>query len=360
MLTESLPGHDHTKVLQQAVEKAIETKTAINISAGGSKRFYGRTELGQPVCVKEHRGVISYHPSELVITARTGTLLSDLERVLAEHGQMLAFEPPNFTGQATVGGVIASGLSGSRRVFTGSVRDYVLGCKVINGKAEVLSFGGETIKNVAGYDVSRLMVSAMGTLGLLLEVSLKVLPKPAVELTRCFALTRKEALARMTQLAQRCLPLSGLSYDGRLLFIRLSGAEKAVLTAAGELGGDTLEKQHVLYWQDLNTLRHPFFLTDKNIWRISVPPAIHDLALAGEWFYDWAGGLRWLKTDEPAEKIFALADQAQGHAVLFKNRTGEEQVFQPLSGHIKDLNRNIKQAFDPFAIFNPKRMYSEW
>ncbi len=360
MLTESLPGHDHTQALQHAVQTAIESKSAINISAGGSKKFYGRAEQGQPVSVKEHRGIISYHPSELVITARCGTLLSDLERVMDEHGQMLAFEPPNFTGQATLGGVIASGLSGSRRVFTGSVRDYVLGCKVINGKAEVLSFGGETIKNVAGYDVSRLMVSAMGTLGLLLDISLKVLPKPAVELTRCFALTRKEAMARMTQLAKRCLPLSGLSYDGRLLFIRLSGAEKAVLTAVDELGGDTLDAQHACYWNDLNTLKHPFFLTEKNIWRISVPSAIHELALTGEWFYDWAGGLRWLKTDEPAEKIFALAEQAQGHAVLFKNRSGEEQVFQPLSGHIKELNWNIKQAFDPFAIFNPQRMYSEW
>jgi glycolate oxidase FAD binding subunit len=179
-------ANDHTRNLQQAVAQALADQTPLNIIGGGSKSFYGREACGKPLYLSGHRGIVNYHASELVVTARAGTLLADLEQTLAEYGQMLAFEPPHFGATATLGGTIACGFSGPRRAFSGSARDFVLGCKIINGKAEVLSFGGEVIKNVAGFDVSRLMAGALGTLGVLLEISLKVLPLPEAEVSCCF------------------------------------------------------------------------------------------------------------------------------------------------------------------------------
>ena len=351
--------NDQTLLLQQAVQHAITTKTPLKIAGGNSKAFFGRESAGQLLNVSTHQGIVNYHPSELVLTARAGTPLSTLEQTLAEQGQMLAFEPPHFAESATLGGAIACGLSGSRRPFTGSARDFVLGCKIINGKGEVLSFGGEVMKNVAGYDVSRLMAGAMGTLGILLEVSLKVLPLPAVELTTCFELTPADAINKMTALASQSLPVSGLSYDGRMVYARLSGAEKAVTASVKKIGGEAA-KIDSLFWRNLNEQQHEFFQTPMNVWRLCVPPATAELALAGDWFYDWGGGLRWLKSEEPAQRIFAAAEQAQGHALLFKGKDRTGDVFQPLSGKLQQLNKNVKLAFDPDGLFNPYRMYKDW
>jgi glycolate oxidase FAD binding subunit len=350
---------DHTRSLQQAVAQALAGKVPLNIVGGGSKAFYGRKAAGKPLSVREHRGIVNYHPSELIITARAGTLLGDLEQALAEQGQMLAFEPPHFGDSATLGGTIACGFSGPRRPFAGSARDAVLGCKIINGKAEVLSFGGEVIKNVAGFDVSRLMVGAMGTLGVLLEVSLKVLPLPEAERTCRFELPVADALDRMAKLASGPWPVSGLSYDSRTLYVRLSGAEQAVSAAAARIGGDRAEDDGG-YWRALNEQRLGFFRTETDVWRLSLPSASQPLALPGEWIYDWAGGLRWLKTEAPAEAVFAAAEQARGHALLFRGQDRGGDVFQPLAGKLKELNRNIKRAFDPDGLFNPHRMYQDW
>ena len=310
-------SNDQTQLLQQAVQAALESRTPLNITGGGSKSFYGRLPAGEPLSVNRHRGIINYQPSELVMTARAGTQLTEIEHVLAEQNQMLAFEPPHFADSATLGGAIACGLSGARRPFAGSARDFVLGCKLINGKAEVLSFGGEVMKNVAGYDVSRLMAGAMGTLGVLLDISLKVLPRPAATATTCLELTANEALGKMAELAMQSLPLSGLSYDGRLLYARLSGYEKAVTDALLKIGGDTGIASPA-FWQDLNEQRHAFFQTDRNIWRLVVPPATPELAVAGDRLYDWGGGLCWLQSESPAPDVFSAAEQAQGHAVLFR------------------------------------------
>lgn len=352
-------ANDHTHRLQQAVESALASKTPLMIVGGGSKAFYGRETTGNTLSVNEHRGIVNYHPPELIVTARAGTLLSDLQNELAEAGQMLAFEPPSCNGTATLGGTVACGFSGPRRPFTGSVRDFVLGCRILNGKAEVLSFGGEVIKNVAGYDVSRLMAGALGTLGVLLEISLKVLPLPAAELTCGFELDASQALDKMTKFANRTLPVSGLSYDGCRLYIRLSGAEKAVKAAADQTGGDAVTTEPD-YWRQLNEQRHDFFQTDQNLWRLCLPSATPPLALDGSWYYDWGGGLRWLKSEEPEARIFSLAAKAQGHAVLFKGRDRTGDVFQPLTGKLQQLNANIKKAFDPAGLFNPGRMYREW
>ncbi len=352
-------ANDRTDRLRQAVADALAEKTPLTITGGGSKVFYGRETTGKVLSVEQHRGIVNYYPSELVVTARAGTLLSDLQSELTQAGQMLAFEPPSFNAGATLGGTVACGFSGPRRPFTGSVRDFVLGCRIINGKAEVLSFGGEVIKNVAGYDVSRLMAGALGTLGVLLEISLKVLPLPEAELTCCFELDAEKAFDRMTKLANKALSISGLSYDGYRLYVRFSGAEKAVRAAAAQTGGDAVTAEPD-YWRQLNEQRHEFFQTGQNLWRLCLPSATPPLALEGHWYYDWGGGLRWLKSEEPAARIFALAAQAQGHAVLFKGQDRTGDVFQPLTGKLQEINAHLKKAFDPAGLFNPGRMYREW
>jgi len=354
-----IQNNDQTEAIQQSVTQAIDSRTPLQIVAGASKSFYGRIPQGQELSIARHQGIVNYHPSELVITARTGTLLSDIEATLAEQGQMLAFEPPYFSPSATIGGAIACGFSGARRPFTGSVRDFVLGCKIINGKAEVLSFGGEVMKNVAGYDVSRLMVGALGTLGVLLEVSLKVLPKPAVEITRLFELNTTDALAKMQALSQQSFPLSGLNYDGQTLALRLSGTEKTLQQAGKNIGGDEL-KDAALFWRQCIEQQHDFFKTATDLWRFSVPASTPEIALSGDWFYEWGGAQRWLKTTEPKQTIFSMAETLEGHASLFRTQHRSSELFQPLPSVLKKLNGNIKMAFDPLGLFNPYRMTEAW
>ncbi len=344
--------------IQQRIIQAKDNNTAIQIIGGGSKSFYGRVIKGKPLSVAEHQGIINYHPSELVITARSGTLLSDIEQVLAEQGQMLAFEPPYFSPKATLGGTIACGFSGGRRPYYGSARDFVLGCKIIDGQGRVLSFGGEVMKNVAGYDVSRLMVGALGTLGVLLEVSLKVLPKPAAEQTRFFELNSEQALLRMNEFSNQALLLSAMNYDGRLLAVRLSAAEQALQQAVKSLGGDNMENAES-YWLSCKEQQHDFFSNTDELWRISLPANTVKLDLSGDWFYDWAGAQRWLKTLEKPEKVFSVAAAADGHASFFRSLDRQQDVFQPLPAVMKTLHARIKAGFDPVGILNPHRLYKD-
>lgn len=350
---------DQSSTIQRMIKEAVAERRPLDIMAGGSKAFYGRKRQGRALPVAQHRGVLNYQPAELVITARAGTPLREIEQVLAEKNQMLAFEPPFFAGQATLGGTIACGLSGSRRPFAGSARDFVLGCRIIDGNGDILSFGGEVMKNVAGYDVSRLMTGAMGTLGVLLEISLKVLPLPQQEVTRSFILNEPEARAKMQQMVLQGLPLSGLSYDGECLYARFSGAEKALRVAMQKLGGDSVPEAR-RYWRDLNAQQLSFFQSETPLWRLSLPPATAKPALSGQWYQDWAGALRWLKSSEPPGKIFAAAAAANGHATLFRGGDRSGHVFQPLSGQLQQLQRRLKQAFDPYGVFNPQRMYRDW
>lgn len=354
-----IKDNDQTEFFQHTIVEALSHKTPLEIKGGGSKQFYGKLPQGQLLSTSAHQGIISYHPSELVLTARTGSKLSDIEAVLAEHGQMLAFEPPHFSSTATLGGAIACGFSGARRPFTGAARDFVLGCKIINGKAQVLSFGGEVMKNVAGYDVSRLMAGAMGTLGLLLEISLKVLPKPEIECTQMLQLNTDAALKKMATLASQSLPLSGLSFDGVNLYIRLSGAENAVNAACQKVGGERLNNPDV-FWHSCHEQTHSYFNQANDLWRLSVPPATPEIALTGEWFYEWGGAQRWLKTSESKTTLFALATKLDGHATLFRSKERSAGIFQPLPAGLKKLNRNLKSAFDPDGLFNPYRISEEW
>lgn len=349
-------SHDDTEQLQTQIEEAIANKRPVAICGGSSKAFLGRKVEGAPLSTLKHKGVIKYEPNELILTARSGTPLKEIQQLLAEQGQMLAFEPPSFGANATLGGTIACGLSGPRRPYAGSARDFVLGTKIINGKGEVLHFGGEVMKNVAGYDVSRLMTGAHGTLGLLLEVSLKIMPSPEQETTLVFELSAADAIQRINQLASQPLPISGACHIDGKLYLRLSGITVSVNAACKELGGEALDDAET-FWTQLREQQLPEFNTEKNFWRISVPPTTEPLTLSGETIIDWGGGLRWLSSDEPTQSVRNSALKAGGHATLFRNHDGLGEVFQPLEPGIKLIHKNLKAAFDPHDILNPGRMY---
>jgi glycolate oxidase FAD binding subunit len=349
---------DLTQTLQQSVQEAQASGTALRIAGGNSKAFLGRVPQGEVLEVAGHRGIVDYEPGELVLTARAGTPLTEVEAALAEHSQMLGFEPPHFGPTATLGGTIACGLSGPRRPYAGAARDFVLGVQVLNGRGELLAFGGRVMKNVAGYDVSRLMVGAMGTLGVLLEVTLKILPKPAEELTLAHESTPAGAIETMNHWARRPVPLSGACYDGDRLYLRLSGGPTAIAAARGQIGGEVVADGPAL-WGRIREQRHGFFAGDLPLWRLSVPPAAPPLELPGKWMLDWGGALRWVRTAADASVVRAAAGSAGGHATLFrgKDRTGE--VFQPVSAPLMVLHRRLKRAFDPQGILNPGRLYAE-
>ncbi|TSA22939.1 MAG: glycolate oxidase subunit GlcE [Betaproteobacteria bacterium] len=349
---------DLTPALQERVAEAAASGTPLNIVGGGSKAFLGRRAHGTPLAVAGHRGILSYEPKELVLTARAGTPLTEIEAVLAEQGQMLAFEPPHFGATATLGGSIAAGVSGPRRPYAGAARDQVLGVRMINGRAEVLRFGGEVMKNVAGYDLSRLMTGAFGTLGVLLDISLKVVPRPALEITLAQECDAARALALFTDLSRRALPISAACHDGNRLYLRIEGAESAVQQALVQIGGESLTG-HDHFWRDeVKEHGHPCFAGDTPLWRVSLPPATPLLDLPGKVFLDWGGAQRWLKSDAPASALHALALQAGGHASLFRGGNPEGEIFQPLAPNLYALHQRLKTAFDPHGIFNHGRMYA--
>lgn len=346
---------DSTQQLIDAVKNALESNTTLCIQGGNTKHFYGREPVGEPLSTAIHHGVVNYEPSELVITARSGTLLTDIESILAEHKQMLAFEPPAFGTKATLGGTIACGLSGPRRPYAGPARDFVLGVRMINGRGEDLKFGGQVMKNVAGYDVSRLMVGSLGTLGMLLDVSLKILPAPVLECTLVFELGHAEALDLQNTWAAKSLPISATCHANGLLHVRLSGSEKGVRVAQKHLGGEEVQGTDE-FWCDLKEHRHEFFKEQETLWRISVPPATPPLDLAGDYLIEWSGALRWLRSDAPPQSIRTIVDSAGGHATLFRSNDRKD-VFHPLHQSVLTLHRNLKTAFDPAGIFNLGRMY---
>jgi glycolate oxidase FAD binding subunit len=343
---------DIGRALQDEVRSAVASRTALAITGGGTKTFYTGTLQGKPFDVTGHRGIVSYEPTELVVTARAGTPLAEIEAALSEKGQMLGFEPPYFGATATLGGNIACGFSGPRRPYAGSARDFVLGTKIINGKGEILKFGGEVMKNVAGYDVSRLMVGALGTLGVLLEISLKVLPKPAKELTLSFEMPADKAIDTMNAWAGRPLPLSAACHIGDTLYIRLSGTEPGVRAAQAKLGGKVLE-QGDEFWRELREHQCGFYQDAVPLWRLSVPPATPPLNLPGKCLIDWGGAQRWLKTEAPANAIRQHAENVGGSATLFRHDARNGATFHSLPAQLATLHQNLKRAFDPDGIINP-------
>lgn len=309
--------------------------------------------------MSQNQGIVSYDPTELVITARAGTRLREIKDTLAGHGQMLAFEPPGFGESATLGGTIACGFSGPRRPYAGAARDFVLGLKCINGCGEILKFGGQVMKNVAGFDVSRLMTGTMGTLGVLLEISLKVLPIPEYEQSfRKRVNNVSLALKIMNEWAGKPVPLSAASYYGEYLLVRLSGKHNTVEHYANELKLETVLQGND-YWRDLCEHDHSFFDNERTLWRLSLPSHTSIYNYNEPCLIDWGGAQHWLLSDRLAEKIRDEIKALNGHATLFRGSKGTDEVFHPLSAQLEQLHKKIKRAFDPAGILNPGKMYED-
>ena len=347
------------------VQEARATQTALRICGGGSKAFYGNALQGAPLDLRPLVGISSYEPSELVVTVRAGTLLAELEAALAEHGQCLPFEPPRFGPGGTIGGMVAAGLSGPARAAVGSVRDYVLGATLLNGRAEVLSFGGQVIKNVAGYDLSRLLAGSMGMLGVICEVSLKVLPVPTAVATLRFEIDQATALLRLHQWGGQPLPLSASAWWDGALVLRLAGAAAAVQSAQAKLGGEVIDAPlAAAFWTGLRDHSDEFFsgaqravAAGATLWRLSLPQTAPALALPGEQLVEWAGAQRWVCTSAAAGPIREAAAALGGHATRFMAPDRSAATFAPLSAPLERYHRALKMAFDPDRIFNIGCLY---
>ncbi len=349
------------EAITRRIKDAHSSGEPLCIRGGGSKNFYGGPLQGAPLDIGAYRGIIAYEPSELVLTARAGTPLSEIESALRERGQMLAFEPPYFGPSATFGGCIAAGLSGPRRATAGSVRDFVLGVRLLDGKGDDLHFGGQVMKNVAGFDVSRLIAGSMGTLGVILEASVKVLPLPVAETTLRFEHTAADTIALLNEWGGKPLPLSASAWRGGELLVRLSGAGAAVEAAVRELGGERVaDSTATILWQDIREQRDAFFDTALPLWRLSLKSTTPPLNLAGSQFIEWGGSLRWLATDTDATIVREAARFGGGHATLFRGGDKNGGVFQPLTPAMMQIHGKLKRALDPAGIFNRGRLYPEF
>jgi glycolate oxidase FAD binding subunit len=364
------------------VRAAHADGTALDIRGGGTKAWYGGPPAGEPLELGPLRGISSYEPSELVVTVRAGTPLAELEAALAEQGQCLPFEPPRFGPGGTVGGMVASGLGGPARATMGGVRDYVLGVTMLNGRAELLSFGGQVMKNVAGYDVSRLLAGSMGVLGVICEVSLKVLPRPVATATVSFEADQDQAIRHLNAWAGKPLPLHASAWWQGTLVLRLAGAEAAVSSALAQLGGERIDPvPAAAFWGGLRDQTDEFFVVAAaattgagvhagatqqlpHLWRLSLPAVAPPLALPGDTLLEWGGAQRWVLTTAPAEEVRQAARAAGGHATRWqaphRRSVGAladaESVLEPPPGPLERLHRQLKAAFDPRGIFNPGRL----
>ena len=346
-----MTDNDIAEQLALAVRKAAAARSPLAICGNGSKCFLTGDIEGAVLDVTGHHGIVSYEPTELVITTRAGTPLTEIEATLAAHDQMLGFEPPHYGPGATLGGTIACNLSGPRRPYSGAARDFVLGARIVNGKGEILKFGGQVMKNVAGYDASRLMAGSYGTLGVLLDISLKVLPKPAQESTLTFEMSADKAIRKMNTWAGQPLPLSAACHLGDTLYVRLSGTDTGVRAAHIKLGGE-LDTGGTAFWQELREHQLMFFAGEAPLWRLSVPAAAPLLDLPGKCLLDWGGAQRWLRTTVDEADIHRAAEATGGHATPWRIAGRKRSTRAPTVTSAR-LARDLRRAFDPYAIFNP-------
>jgi glycolate oxidase FAD binding subunit len=357
--------------LVERIRAAAERGTPLRIRGGGSKDFYGENAAGELLDTQPLAGIASYEPTELVVTAYAGTPLAQLEATLAERGQCLPFEPPHFAGGATVGGMVAAGLSGPPRASAGAVRDFVLGITLVNGRGEVLTFGGQVMKNVAGYDVSRLVTGSLGTLGLIVDVSLKVLPVAPGEATLRFELDQQQALERMADWGGQPLPLNASCWFEHAgiatLLLRLRGARAAVESACRALGGERLDSaQAASDWRLCRDQRLPWFgeCGERELWRLSVAQTAPVLDLPDAPLVEWHGGQRWVRIEPGAgASLRDAAARAGGHATLFApapHAAASAGRFAPLAPPLDRIHRELKRQFDPKGILNRGRLYPDF
>jgi len=356
--------------LRHLIDQVLEAgsrRCELDIRGGGTKAFYGEAPRGEPLDVTRLKGISSYEPSELVVTARAGTPCAELEAEIAKCGQCLPFEPPRFAPGGTVGGMVAAGLSGPARPCVGSLRDFVMGVSLLDGRGDLLQFGGQVMKNVAGYDVSRLLAGSWGVLGVILEVSLKVVGIARTTATLCFDCTEPDALSMLQGWASRPLPLRASCWYERRLHLRLEGAESAVRAAQRSLGGATLASEAAaLWWRSVRDHGHDFFrLSDAELaagtrlWRLSVPAITAPLDLPGPQFIEWGGAQRWWRGSAPADLVRGSAARAGGHATLVRAADKSPGAFARPSEALMQIHRRMKQAFDPQRLFNPGRLYAD-
>ena len=350
-------------VCRERIRAALAAKTPLAIRGGGTKDFYGEAiRVGEPLDATAYSGIVDYDPTELVVTARAGTRLADVIGTLRASGQMLACEPPGFGANATLGGAVAAGLSGPRRPYAGAMRDIVLGVRMFDGRGEDLSFGGRVMKNVAGFDLARLMTGSLGTLGVLTEISLKCVPLSKVEATRSLDCSAQDALRMTNEWTGKPLPISATCHEGGRLAVRLSGAAPAVEAAARQIGGSALHEGDA-FWDGIREQTDPWFVRAREanapLWRISVKATAPYSELGGEQLIEWSGALRWLLASEgtDAARVRAYAREHGGHATLFRAAEKSAGVFHPLPDTLLALHRRLKAVFDPAGILNPGRLY---
>jgi glycolate oxidase FAD binding subunit len=341
--------------LRERVLAARAERRPLQLHGARTKDFYGESTAGEPLDLSGYCGIIDYEPSELVMTARCGTRLSDIETALAGHGQFLGFEPPRLGGDPTLGGMIAAGLSGPRRIQVGAARDFVLGATLLAGDGELLRFGGQVMKNVAGFDVSRLLCGSLGILGIITQASIKVLPQPRAEETMRLEIPAPEAVDAFNRWGAQPLPISGAAWHEGAAWVRLSGAAAAVQAARAAIGGDrvfpVLAKK---WWESLRHYMHPVY-SDSLVWRVSLPATAPPLQLPVEPLIDWAGALRWYSGDLQAFDVRGLASAVGGTAMRWRG-AGSGSRFHPLAPAIAEIHRRLKRSFDPEGIFNPGRL----
>lgn len=381
-----MTDQDISASLAERVQNAYRQGTPLTIAGSGSKSFLGDRRPSNPkspdpvdndiLDLTPHCGILDYEPAELVLTARAGTPLTEIERVLSASGQMMPFDPPQFDNlrsqghpsKGTLGGAVACGLSGPARPWLGAVRDAVLGVTLINGQGEILQFGGQVMKNVAGYDVSRLMAGAFGTLGVLLAISIRVVPLPRAHQTQVVGTTTEQAMRWFAEWNRSALPITGASVHDGELHVRLAGAQSTVRKAAQRIGGDTLtDVASLTYWQALRDQKLEFFQPgDSDLWRACVPLTTPMTALPdAPQYVDWGGQQRWFRLPPGhATGLRPQAVTAGGHATRFRPAlppadAGQAHAFTPLPAPLHALHQRIKTALDPKGLFNPGRLFTE-
>lgn len=363
---------DISEQLVDQVNAVLSNQTSLRIQGNNTKAQLGRrdtdnpAEEGEIISLSQHKGVVQYEPVELILTARAGTTLGEIDKVLAEHNQMLACDPRRFNSKATIAGSLASNQSGNARPWLGSLRDHVLGIKLINGKGEHLQFGGQVLKNVAGYDVSRLQAGAMGTLGVITEVSFKVLPNPATSTTLIKDISAEQALLEMNQLARSPKPLTGASWVDGKLYLRLQGAHSAVSATSDQwqkqIQAQIMEPEQAdSFWHDLREHQleyHQQLNVDEPLWRFSVNPNAAHFLSDEQWAFNWVGAQRWLKGNFDPKQLQDFARKAGGEVQLYEGGDRSGEISFVTNDTLKQIHQNVKSAFDPQGIFNPGRLYS--